>query len=222
MRLPLYVEANNRSILLVGGGGEATRRALKFLRAGASVRVLSKWFSPELEEAAERGKLELIRGEAKDEELLRPLVSSSDLIIIATDDEEANNLIYDMGRRLGKLINLVTDADKTDVVVPFEASVAGLRITVTSEGKSGLVVRDALDKIVDLLERDREIPILLESMHYLKRELKKVLGDARKRIRAYKAVYNDPTFRELVQNENVEKAKRYALEVALERFNPES
>ncbi|WP_367834253.1 NAD(P)-dependent oxidoreductase [Vulcanisaeta sp. JCM 16159] len=41
MRVPLFIEFSGRNVLIIGGGGVGTRRAIKFLLAGANVRVLS-------------------------------------------------------------------------------------------------------------------------------------------------------------------------------------
>ncbi|NIN51917.1 MAG: bifunctional precorrin-2 dehydrogenase/sirohydrochlorin ferrochelatase [Nitrososphaeria archaeon] len=219
--MPFYIEVNDRNVLLVGGGEEATRRAIRLLRVGASVKVLSKQFSQELEQEAKGEHLELIKGDAKDGDLLKQLIAWCDLLIIATNDKDANDLAYRIGRRLKKLVNLTTDAEKTDVVVPFEAKVHGLRITVTSEGKSGFVVRDALNKIVELLKEDENLPLLLDSMYHLKKELKKITKDARKRIKVYKTVYQDPFFRELIHEGRLEESKKYAMDIALRRLQGE-
>ncbi len=61
MRVPLFIEFSGRNVLVVGGGGVGTRRAIKFLLAGANVRVLSLEFSSELLRYAEQGKVVLIR-----------------------------------------------------------------------------------------------------------------------------------------------------------------
>ena len=52
MRIPLYIEFDNKNVLIIGGGGVGTGRAKKFLKAGAKVLVLSMDFSEELKKLA--------------------------------------------------------------------------------------------------------------------------------------------------------------------------
>jgi Siroheme synthase (precorrin-2 oxidase/ferrochelatase domain) len=69
------MEFEGRNVLVIGGGGVGTRRAVKFLMAGANVRVIGLEFSNDLVRYAEQGKVVLIKGDARDPGLLRSNMS---------------------------------------------------------------------------------------------------------------------------------------------------
>jgi Siroheme synthase (precorrin-2 oxidase/ferrochelatase domain) len=80
------MEFEGRNVLVIGGGGVGTRRAVKFLMAGANVRVIGLEFSNDLVRYAEQGKVVLIKGDARDPGLLRSNIEWADLVVIATND----------------------------------------------------------------------------------------------------------------------------------------
>lgn len=213
MRVPLFIEMKGKKILVIGGGSVGTSRAKKFLLAGANVTVLSLDFSDELKALGAEGKVKLVRGNAFDETVLEDLISKSDLVVVALNSLELNDAVIDFARKHGAMVNLANDADRTEVVVPFEAEVNGLRIAMTSEGKSGVVVREALRRVVNFLSKDKEITNLLELMHHLKKFMKGAGVPVKTRMGLYFEVFGDEEFRRLVREGDVEGARRRAEEI---------
>jgi len=208
-----------RRVLVVGGGNVGTRRALKFLEAGAHVRVLSLYFSDILREEASRNpRLELVEGDASREDVVREHVSWADIVVIATDNPEVNRIVWSVAKSMRKWVNDATNAERTEVVVPYEGEVFdGLRFAVTSEGRSGVAARWARDRIKQCLEKDVELKTLFEAMSHAKQFLKKVIPDAKKRFPIYFEIEKDPLFREAVRRGDVGKAKKRAEEIILEK-----
>ncbi len=214
MRVPLWLEFGGRRVLVVGGGRVGTRRALKFLRAGAEVRVLSLWFSDELRREASRNpRLVLVKADASDEQLLDELVKWADMVVIATDNREVNEKVWRMAEKYRKWVNDATDAERTQVVVPYEGEVHGLRFAVTSEGKTGVAARHARDRIGEWLSRDRELQALYDAMKEAKKILKATIPDAKKRFPIYFEIEKDAEFMEAVRRGDVEAAVRRAKEI---------
>ena len=213
MRIPLWVEASKLNVIVFGGGSVGTRRALHFLRAGARVTVVSLDFRPELvEEAESNPRLRLVKGDAKTLDL-DELMRDADIAVIAVPDEEARRRIWEAAEKHHVLVNDATDAQATDVVVPYEAVIGGLRVAVTSEGKSGVAARHALEKIKRLLEGDTEIHTMLEALWWAKRYMKQRIPDGRKRFPIYFEIERDPRFQEAVKRGDLEEAKRIAKEI---------
>lgn len=213
MRVPLFIEMSGKSVLIIGGGSVGTSRTKKFLSAGADVTVLSLDFSHELERLGEKRRVKLVEGDASDRDLLEGLISESDLVVVSLNTLEFNEAVNELAREHGAMINLANDAAATEVVVPFEAEVNGLRIAMTSEGKSGMVVREALRRIVEFLSEDREIADLLNLMHHLKRFMKSTGVPVKTRMELYYEVFDDEEFRRLVMAGEVEEARRRAEEI---------
>ncbi len=211
MRIPLFIEFNGRNVLVIGGGGVGTRRAVKFLLAGANVRVLSLEFSNELMHYAEQGKIELMRGDVNNEELLRKSIEWADLVVIATNDPAINERVREVARDLRKFFNDATNAEETEVVVPFESEINGIRIAVTTEGLSGIVARRALDKIMNFLREDEELMNMARVWYAVKSRLKEVVSDVRTRLSLYMELDNDEKFNELARKGLVDEALNYVM-----------
>ncbi len=208
MRLPLYIEFEGKNVLVLGGGGVGTSRAKKFLDAGANVRVLSLDFCDELLELEKRGKVELIKGNAFDDKLLEEHISWANLVTVAIPTTDMNEKIIEIAKKYRTLVNLANDAEKTEVVVPFEGEVDGIRFAVTTEGKSGVVARKVRDSIYKMLEEDEEIIYFLKAMYYLKKYMKARNIPVQLRMKLYFVIASNPDFVSLVKKEDVEGAKR--------------
>ena len=214
MRIPLYVEAEGRNVLVVGGGNVGTRRALKFLEAGANVRVLSKEFSSRLvEKSREEQRLQLIRADASNPGEVESLVRWADIVVLATDNLELNRRISRLARKYRRLVNNATDASDTEVVVPFELEVNGIRVAVTTEGRAGVVARLAAERIKNLLESDVELRTLMEVMSRAKEYMKKVIDSPKKRFPIYFELADDEKLRSLARQGRAEEAWLRAKEI---------
>ena len=207
MRIPLFIEFSGKNVLIIGGGGVGTLRAKKFKEAGANVRVISLDFTEELKKM----DVELIRGDAKDLKLLEENIKWCDLVTVAVNDLSVNDLVVRLSKKHKALVNLANDAKRTEVVIPFDDCVNGIRFAVTTEGKSGIVARIIRDKIRKLIEEDEETRNLLRAMEFLKRYMKENGIPVDIRMKMYFAVSRDGKFRELVREGKVEEAKEYAV-----------
>ncbi len=198
-------------MLVIGGGGVGTRRAIKFLLAGANVRVLSLDFSNELIRYAEQGRVELIRGDAHNEELLRRNIEWADLVVIATNDPSINAKVRELARELRRFFNDATNAEETEVVVPFEGEINGIRIAVTTEGLSGIIARRTLNKVMNMLREDGELMNMARVWYAVKSKIKEVVGDVRDRLSLYMELDSDEKFNELARKGLVDEALNYVL-----------
>ncbi|WP_457590934.1 precorrin-2 dehydrogenase/sirohydrochlorin ferrochelatase family protein [Geoglobus sp.] len=207
MRIPLYIEFSGKKVLIIGGGGVGTSRAKKFLNAGAVVRVLSLDFSDEL-----RGlDVELVRGDARDRVILEEHIRWCDLVTVAIPDTGINDTVIELAREYRVLVNLANDAERTEVVVPFDGEVDGIKFAVTTEGKSGVVARAVRDRFLQILRKDEEILNLLKAMDFLKKHMKENDVPVSVRMKMYFAISSDEEFRRLVSEGRVEDAKEFAL-----------
>ncbi len=208
-RVPLFVEFEGRNVLVIGGGRVGTKRALKFAKAGARVRVLSLDFTEELKEAAEKGLVELIQGDACDESLIRRLIEWADLVVITVNDERVKGVVKGEAMRLRRLINDATNAEETEVVVPFEAEINGVRIAVTTEGLSGIAARRILERIVEVLNTDEELKNFVKTWFKIKEFIKRTINDPRVRMCLYAELDRDDLLNQLARRGLIEEALKY-------------
>lgn len=210
MRIPLYIELEGKNVLIIGGGGVGTLRAKKFGDAGAKVRVISLDFTDELIEESRKGHVELIKGDAFDRDVLEPLVSWSFLTTVAIGNLKLNDIVQGLADKHKVLVNLANDAISTEVVVPFDGEVKGIKYAVTTEGKSGVVARKVRDEFHRILEEDEETLYLLEAMYHLKKYMKSNDIPVQMRMKLYFVISADKEFRELVKEEKIDSARDLA------------
>lgn len=99
--LPIALHAADVTVVVIGGGRVATRKAVAFLAAGASVRVIAPAISGDLRERADmsdRLQLEARPYESGD-------LDGSTLAVAATDDASVNERVVADARAMGKLVN---------------------------------------------------------------------------------------------------------------------
>ncbi len=221
MRIPLYVELNGKKIVVIGGGGVGTSRAKKFLSYGAKVVVISLDFSDELKKLEKEGKVELVYGDAKRADFLEKYVKDAFMVVVAVGGREVNEVVERLSKKYNFLKNFANDAERTEVVVPFEGEVEGIKIAVTTEGKSGVVARIVRDKILEMIKSDRETINLLRAMHFFKKYMKDEEIPVDIRMKMYFAISSDEKFLELVKSGRIEDAKTYAVNFLREYLSGE-
>jgi len=216
MRMPFYVEVTNKRILIIGGGAEGTKRAAKYAKAGARVTVLAKDFDANLQNILSAGIIETVKGDVSNNQLVDQLIDDSDLVMVALDTNEYNDALVASAHRAGKFINLTNDSTSTEMIVPVEDQVRGIRLAATSEGKSVHVTREALQRAASFLEQQSDLWILLDLMQELRQTLKRRGIPLEKRMRIYPVVYWNKSVREQAAANHIEEA-RTAMDTAVSR-----
>ncbi|MEN2974348.1 MAG: bifunctional precorrin-2 dehydrogenase/sirohydrochlorin ferrochelatase [Candidatus Caldarchaeales archaeon] len=198
--MPFFIEMSNKRILIIGGGDEGFRRAEKYCKTGAEIIVYSKSFDDGLMKLSSDNRVKLVVGDVEDEERLERLIEDVDIVMVALDEKNYNYKIEKLARRHRRLLNLANDAEETEVVVPIDSKIGSIRIALTTEGKSSMVAREALDKITKFLEGERELLDLAEIMYKVKRIVRKNIPDYKKRFEIYRKIFNNASLREALRS----------------------
>jgi len=215
--MPFYIDVSKKRILIIGGGNEAAKRSTKYAQAGAKVTVLALNFNAALQQSAARGIIRTIQSDVSNTRLVERLVSESDLVMVTLDTKEHNQTLVAIGQKTRRLVNLTNDAAATEVVVPVEEEVRGIRLAATSEGKSVHVTREALQRAARFLEEQRDLWVLFELMQELRETLRARDVPLDSRMRIYSAVYRDRRVREEAEKQNAP-AAREAMYAAIDRL----
>jgi len=219
--MPFYIDVSKKRILIIGGGNEAAKRSTKYAQAGAKVTVLALNFNAALQQSAARGIIRTIQSDVSNTQLVERLVSESDLVMVTLDTKEHNQTLVAIGQKTRRLVNLTNDAAATEVVVPVEEEVRGIRLAATSEGKSVHVTREALHRAARFIEEQKDLWILFELMQELRQTLRTRHIPLELRMHIYSAVYRDPRVREGAETQNAQ-AARDAMYVAVNRLLQEN
>ncbi|ABW02554.1 precorrin-2 dehydrogenase/sirohydrochlorin ferrochelatase family protein [Caldivirga maquilingensis] len=211
-RVPLFVEFSDKRVLVIGGGYVGTRRALKFSEAGAYVTVIALKPSSELIKANSTGNIDLIIADAGMFDYSRVMNIINLLIYAIPTNTELKNRLKGMIKDRRVLFNDTTNANETEVVVPFEGEVNGVRFAVTTEGKSGVaasIVRDYLQ--AELAKSD--LHPLINAWYEAKELIKKRVNDPHVRMNIYFELKYDENFIELARKGDVGNVVKYVNEV---------
>lgn len=184
--IPLFVDCNDRSIVIFGGGEVAARKAAYF-SGKARITVVSRSFVPAFDALkVTRQDLDLVTATGRN---LANVLTGAFLVIAATSDPEVNNRIGRLCKATGILFNNA-DGDIGDVIIPAVAVGENYVIAVSTGGNSPAVSRYLREKI------EEDFPAL-DDMIALQNRLREVLKasepDQKKRAHVLAKVLHDPT-----------------------------
>ena len=139
---PLFADLSGRSVLLVGGGGVAERKAALLLAAEAQVDVVAPTLTPLLAEWARAGRVRHLARRFSPEQL-----DGRWLAIAATDDSVVNVEIAAAAKARRIFVNVVDDAGLSTFQVPAIVDRSPLVIAISSGGSAPMLARLARERI---------------------------------------------------------------------------
>ena len=151
MFFPLFVNIENKEVLIIGGGKIGGRKAQTLREYGANVTVYSEKVTEEAILADENIKV-VNRNVSHDEAEIKELVKKYFLVVAATDDKELNNRISHVCMNENILVNNVSS--KTEMNAMFTAVVKNdeFQIGIGSYGKSCRRSKALKGKVQELID----------------------------------------------------------------------
>ena len=144
---PLFMDLNNKPVLVVGGGEVACRKIDALLRAGAYVTVVSPKVAPYLESLVKDGKCVWIKNFYSSSVLDQPFVQ----VWATTDNPELNHQVHKEAKQRGLLVNVVDDQPYCDFITPSMIDRGRIQIAISSGGASPVLVRNLRETIEAVL-----------------------------------------------------------------------
>ncbi len=163
---PVHVDIKSRKCVVVGGGAVASRKVRSLLECGARVTVIGPQPSPDLQELALRGAIDVVRREFREGD-----VAGSFLVIAATDDEAVNDAVAREAERNNALVNVVDDPQRCNFLVPSVVRRGDLVVSISTGGRSPALARSLRQRIEQFLEP--EYGLLLDVVSEVRDELKR-------------------------------------------------
>jgi precorrin-2 dehydrogenase / sirohydrochlorin ferrochelatase len=139
---PVFLDLQNRPVLVVGAGKIALRKTKGLLDAGARVTVVAPASLPDFDGLAVR----LIRRPFRATDLRGAV-----LVFAATDNRGVNHRIRLAAQAKGIFANIADSAGECDFIVPARVQRGDVQIAISTGGKSPRVsaaLRRALDEIL--------------------------------------------------------------------------
>lgn len=129
---PLFVDLRDRRCVVVGGGHLALRKAELIAKAGARITVVAPKIDERLAQLAHES---CVRRFSADD------VKEAVLVIAATDDPAVNRAVSEAARQHNVPVNVVDDAELSNVIFPSIVDRSPLVIAISSGGASPVLLR---------------------------------------------------------------------------------
>ena len=133
---PIYLDIEERPVLIVGGGEVCARKAETMLKYGGRVTVVSPEFTAELEQWAADGKMTLRRKRYEESDL-----DGAAIVIASTDDPCVNARIARDCRRRKLPVNVVDVTHLCEFIVPAIIESGSIQVAISTGGKSPALAR---------------------------------------------------------------------------------
>jgi len=133
---PIFLDVEERGVVIIGGGNVCARKAETMLRYGARVTVVSPEFTGEIEQWACGGAI-AIKRKAYDASDL----DGASIVIASTDDQRVNEQIAADCRARKIPVNVVDVTPLCEFIVPAIVESGSITIAVSTGGKSPALAR---------------------------------------------------------------------------------
>ena len=156
MWFPLFINLENKKILVIGGGKVAAKKIEKILEYGADITVVTENVVEEKLLKLENVKIENNQKIENDKDKIEKLVKGYFLVIAATDDEELNENIANVCDSNGMLINNVSSKVKMNAMFGGTVKNSEFQIAISTSGKNckrSRAMKSEIQKVLDKIEK---------------------------------------------------------------------
>lgn len=156
MWFPLFINLENKKVLVIGGGKVAAKKIEKILEYGADITVVTENVVEEKLLKLENVKIENNQKIENDKAKIEKLVKGYFLVIAATDNEELNENIANVCDSNGILINNVSSKIKMNAMFGGIVKNSEFQIAISTSGKSckrSRAMKSEIQKVLDKIEK---------------------------------------------------------------------
>jgi siroheme synthase, N-terminal domain len=156
MWFPLFINLENKKVLVIGGGKVAAKKIEKILEYGADITVVTENVMEEKLLKLENIKIENNQKIENDKAKIEKLVKGYFLVIAATDNEELNENIANVCDSNGMLINNVSSKIKMNAMFGGIVKNSEFQIAISTSGKNckrSRAMKSEIQKVLDKIEK---------------------------------------------------------------------
>lgn len=196
---PLFCDLRRKTVLLVGGGAVAERKARLLLKAGADLRVCATRFSSPFYEWQQAGRLTLVESRFTPEN-----IDGCWLAIAATDDPEVNQLVAASAEARQVFCNVVDAPERASAIMPSIIDRPPLMVAISSGGTAPVMARLLREKIEALLPQ--HLGKVAAWAGDLRPRVKATFSDAGQRRRFWEKLFHHDRLAQTLANGDDEQA----------------
>lgn len=156
MWFPLFINLENKKVLVIGGGKVVAKKIEKILEYGADITVVTENVMEEKLLKLENIKIENNQKIENDKAKIEKLVKGYFLVIAATDNEELNENIANVCDSNGMLINNVSSKIKMNAMFGGIVKNSEFQIAISTSGKNckrSRAMKSEIQKVLDKIEK---------------------------------------------------------------------
>ena len=156
MWFPLFINLENKKVLVIGGGKVAAKKIEKILEYGADITVVTENVVEEKLLKLENVKIENNKKIENDKAKIEKLVKGYFLVIAATDNEELNENIANVCDSNGMLVNNVSSKIKMNAMFGGIVKNSEFQIAISTSGKNckrSRAMKSEIQKVLDKIEK---------------------------------------------------------------------
>ena len=163
---PLFLNLNDKKVLIVGGGNIANRK-LKYLldftsKTNTIIKLISKEFNSDILDTIKKNNLKIKTRDYKQKD-----IKKFDIVIVAINDKLLQKDIFEESKKYGKcLVNSVDNKKYCDFILPSYTKTGDLTIAISTNGTSPAFAKQFLEIIKRIIPND--IDKFLENMNRLR------------------------------------------------------
>jgi precorrin-2 dehydrogenase/sirohydrochlorin ferrochelatase len=146
---PVFLDLENRPVLVIGGGPVAEGKVEGLLAAGARVTVVSPTVTPRLVDWSAAGRIEHRARPYQPDDLDGPR-----LALVATDDPAVSGAVAAEGRARGVWVNAADEPARCDFILPAVIRRRRLVVAVSTGGASPAAARAIREELEGYLTDD--------------------------------------------------------------------
>lgn len=184
-KYPIFLNLENKNILIVGGGNACLEKLLGLEFTGANLHVISIDFSEEVKTFLTKyPNIKVEKRAVKEEDL-----NHREIIFLATSDPDTNRNFRKIGKEKGIWVNSVDDPKNCDFYSSSTVSIGPVQFAISTDGKFAGVsstLRKLFEEIIP--EEDHE---LMETLFEMRRNLKEILPDNTERRKVLKEIVHN-------------------------------
>ena len=198
---PICVNLTNKKCIIVGGGRSARRKLEGLLSTGADIVVIAPQLHPRMKALVEEYE---VHWEAR--QLEQDDLSGSELVFVATDDDQQNRQAYEMAHSAGIWVNVNGEAESGDFAVPAAVHRGSMTLSVSAPGASHVLTKKLRLQLEQAFGPEYES--FLEFFSQCDQELKSKVDSNEKRKEVLKSIIESDCLDLLRRNQTQMAQKR--------------
>ena len=206
------LKLGGKTIMVIGGGGEAYRKVQGFLDSGATVWVISKDFSDEVAKLGEAHKVALLKTEIEvGKTFIDSLNPKPDVLLAATDNSKLNLELVKAAKAYGSMVYAVDNPEVCDFILPAVAHVGDVKVAVSTGGKSPAMARVLRERIEIMVTAEDLLEVELQEK--ARAILKEKVADTKQRSKILYEILNSAEIKKALSESKLSEAEELALKI---------